>query len=112
MKGDNQPLIVKPVSLSEQAYQIIKEAIITNSIKAGEILTEEQLASQLNISRTPIRTALKQLVLEHLAEVNENKNVVVSNITEDDVKNVCAVRKALEPLAEADYSFQKNTVPG
>lgn len=110
MKGNDQPLIVKPVSLSEQAYQIIKEAIITNRIKAGEILTEEQLASQLNISRTPIRTALKQLVLEHLAEVNENKNVVVSNITEDDVKNVCAVRKALEPLAVeliTDTSIEK-----
>lgn len=110
MKVDNRPVIVKPVSLSEQAYQIIKEEIITNRIKPGEILTEEQLASQLSISRTPIRTALKQLVLEHLAEVNENKNVVVSNITTEDVKNVCAVRKALEPLAVeliTDTSIEK-----
>lgn len=98
MKDDNRLQIVKPVSLSEQAYEIIKEEIITNRIKPGEILTEEQLASRLNISRTPIRTALKQLVIERLAEVNENKNVVVSNITKEDVKSVCAVRKALEPL--------------
>lgn len=112
MKTDNRPVIVKPVSLSEQAYEIIKEEIITNRIKAGEILTEEQLASRLNISRTPIRTALKQLVLEHLAEVNENKNVVVSNITAEDVKNVCAVRKALEPLAVeliTDPAVEKKT---
>lgn len=99
MKADSRAIIVKPVSLSDQAYQIIKEEIITNQIKPGEILTEEQLASRLNISRTPIRTALKQLVVEKLAEVNENKNVVVSNITQQDVRNVCSVRKVLEPLA-------------
>lgn len=99
MRNEGKPLIVKPVSLSEQAYQIIKEEIITNKIKAGEILTEEQLASELQISRTPIRTALKQLVMEHLATVNENKNVVVSNVTEQDVRNVSTVRMVLEPLA-------------
>lgn len=100
--------IVKPVSLSDQAYEIIKEQIITNQIKAGELLTEEQLATRLNISRTPVRSALKQLVMERLAEINESKKVVVSKITQQDVKEVCEVRKALEPLALENIDV-KNT---
>jgi DNA-binding transcriptional MocR family regulator len=75
MSTDKKKKIVKPVTLSEQAYAIIKDEIITNQIKPGDLLTEEQLSERLSISRTPIRSALKQLVMEHLAEVNENKIV-------------------------------------
>ena len=39
-------------TLSDKAYRIIKEAIVSNSYKPGDILTEEMLADQLSISRT------------------------------------------------------------
>ena len=99
MGTEKKKKIVKPVTLSEQAYAIIKDEIITNQIKPGDLLTEEQLSERLSISRTPIRSALKQLVMEHLAEVNENKIVTVSNVTSQDISNVLVVRCSLEPLA-------------
>lgn len=99
MGTEKKKKIVKPVTLSEQAYAIIKDEIITNQIKPGDLLTEEQLSERLSISRTPIRSALKQLVMEHLAEVNENKIVMVSNVTSQDIANVLVVRCSLEPLA-------------
>lgn len=91
--------IEKRPSLSDQAYEQIKDAIIMNRFKPGDVLAEEQLAERLDISRTPIREALKQLVFEHIAEISETKNVVVSNVTLQDISNVSVVRRALEPLA-------------
>ncbi|MBD7910484.1 MULTISPECIES: GntR family transcriptional regulator [Clostridium] len=92
-------VIKKNQTLSDKAYEVIKEAIISNKLKPGEVLGEEKLAYQLKISRTPIKAALLRLVYEEIAEVNESKNVVVSDITKQDIDNITIVRKSLEPLA-------------
>ena len=70
-------------TLADRAYEIIKEAIIANELKPGQVLTEEGLAEKLQISRTPIKSALLRLVYEEIAEYNGSKNVVVSDITEN-----------------------------
>ncbi len=88
----------KDKTLSEKAYEIIKTAIIANEFKPGDVLAEEALAEQLSISRTPIRAALKQLQFEHMLEP-DNKNLVVSEVTVQDVSNVSVVRCTLETLA-------------
>ena len=54
--------IKKNLPLKDQAYQAIKQAIYSNTLVPGTPLTEEQLSSTLSISRTPIRSALQQLV--------------------------------------------------
>lgn len=94
----NLSSIKRNVPLSEKSYQIIKEAIIKNELKPGDILAEEKLSAQLSISRTPSRTALQQLVFDGLAEININKNVVVTNVTETDIANISIVRCNLEIL--------------
>lgn len=86
----------KGMTLSEQAYEIIKDAIMKNQFKSGDILAEQPLAEKLNISRTPIKVALNRLVYENIAQVNANNNIVVSNITEDEVKDITEVRELLE----------------
>jgi DNA-binding GntR family transcriptional regulator len=91
--------IKKNPRLSDKAYEIIKEAIISNKLKPGEVLGEEKLADELQISRTPIKAALLRLVYEEIAEVNESKNVVVSDITKQNIDDITVVRKSLEPLA-------------
>ena len=58
--------IRKNITLKDQAYEQIRQAINTNTLKPGTALTEEQLSSMLSISRTPIRSALQQLVYEKL----------------------------------------------
>ena len=61
-------------SLSERAYEILKQAIVTGEFRQGQLLTEEQLAQELAISRTPVRSAVKQLEYEGLVEVNTSRN--------------------------------------
>jgi len=92
-------VIKKDKSLSDKAYDIIKEAIISNKLKPGEILAEEKLAEELQISRTPIKAALLKLVYEEIAEINQSKNVVVSDITQKEIEDITLVRESLESLA-------------
>lgn len=92
-------VIKKDKSLSDKAYEIIKEAIISNKLKPGEILAEEKLAEELQISRTPIKAALLKLVYEEIAEINQSKNVVVSDVTQKEIEDITLVRESLESLA-------------
>lgn len=83
-------------TLSDKAYAIIKEAIVTNELKPGELLIEEKLAIQLNISRTPIRAALKRLMMERLV-VGSSKSIAVADISFSEMQNIMQVRKMIEP---------------
>lgn len=91
--------IKKNATLKEQAYSNIKQAIYSNSLKPGDALTEEQLSSSLSISRTPIRSALQQLVFEKLATTDTTGHIYVSTITEKDVSDITIMRQNLEPLS-------------
>lgn len=87
------------ISLSEQAYLIIKDAIVNNQLKPLTDLSEEMLAAQLGISRTPVRAAIKRLVFEKLVIMKPGKTAVVADISENDIHKVFAVRIGLEPIA-------------
>ena len=52
------------VSLSEQAFHILKEEIATGKLKVGDPLPEEKISAQLGISRTPLRGALVKLEMK------------------------------------------------
>lgn len=90
--------VKKEPSLADKAYHEIKAAIIANNLKPDETLTEETLAEQLGISRTPIRSALHRLLYEEFV-VQKGKNIVVAGITEHDVRDVNVVRLRLEPAS-------------
>lgn len=88
----------KDQSLTDKAYSAIKNAIMTNELTPGTVLTEENLASQLGISRTPLRAALQRLQHEEIVMQN-GKTMVVAEVTERDVRDISVVRIQLEPLA-------------
>ena len=69
---------------------------MTGEFRQGQILTEEQLAKELAISRTPVRSAVKQLEYEGLVEVNPSRNIIVAKITEKDIKDAVQARELVE----------------
>ena len=85
-------------SLSERAYQQIKEDITNGKLRPGDILREERLSEEIAISRTPIRAALQRLVYEGLAQIMENRSICVTNVTEKDIQELTQVRRELEML--------------
>ena len=90
----------KKESLAEKAYRMLKNAILDGELKPGEILTEEGMAELMQISRTPVRSALQQLTLEGMLRT-ERKNLVVAGVKEEEIKDIDQVRAELEPLSAA-----------
>ena len=88
-------------SLNEIIYEAFRTTIIQGKIPYGERINEKEYAVALNISRTPIRYALKQLEKEGLVDYIPKFGVVVKQITKKDAIEIYAVRKALENLATA-----------
>jgi len=87
----------KTISLADQVFGHIENDILSGKYQRGDILTETKLSSELGVSRTPIREALRRLEQEHLIE-ESGKGAVVIGITEDDLEDIFLVRSKLEGL--------------
>ncbi|SDM38564.1 GntR family transcriptional regulator [Halarsenatibacter silvermanii] len=83
-------------NLSDKAYRIIKNSIITCELEPGSYLSENMLAEALEMSRTPIREAIKLLQEENLLTAEKSQGIYVSDISLSDVKQLYATREALE----------------
>ena len=85
--------------LKARAYASIKNAIITGQLETDQRLIEEALASDLGISRTPIREALQQLEKEGLILRRSASGFAVKGVSEEDVEEILEVQRALESYA-------------
>ena len=86
-------------SLSNLVYRDLKEKILKNKLLPGDKLIEMEIASDLGVSRTPVREALKKLEEDGLVTSFPRKSFIVSKISVKEAKNLYIVRKSLEPLA-------------
>jgi DNA-binding GntR family transcriptional regulator len=88
-------------SLSEIVYQRLLEAILTSKYPQDAVLSELGLARELQVSRTPVHDALRQLAKDGLVVRQRNCRARVAGLTSDDVYEVFEMRKLLEgPAAE------------
>lgn len=87
------------LSLREAVYQTLRRAILTNTFQPGERLMEMKLASELGVSRTPVREAIHLLEKESLVKLEPHRGVVVAGITLKQLRDVLEVRSMLEELA-------------
>lgn len=85
--------------LSQKVYRELKTEIIKGSLKPGTKLSEGKIAKQMEVSRTPIREALRELAAEGFVKISPNQGVVVSNASVEDVQEVLQIRGVLEGLA-------------
>ena len=85
-------------SLTEQAYRVIEEEIVTLRLKPGDVLSEQLLSATTSIGRTPIREALQRLAREGLITILPRKGILVSDINPRNQLLVLEVRRELERL--------------
>ncbi len=85
-------------SLAERAYATIEERIVTAELAPGSVLSEQTLADELGIGRTPVREALQRLANEGLVTVLPRRGVLVSEVNVQTQFEILAVRRALERL--------------
>jgi len=87
------------MSLRDKIYNKIREKILNGQYKAGETLTETQIAREVGASRTPVREAIRQLELEGLITSVPNKGLIVSEISEQEIEDIFEIRTHIEGLA-------------
>ena len=86
-------------SLTDEIVDIIRERILKGEYKIGEKIKENRIATELKVSRTPIREAFKQLENEGLIDYIPNRGCFAKGFTRQDIEDIYAVRKSLEILA-------------
>src|SRR5258708_432911 len=83
----------------DDVHQAIREAILDRRFPPGMRLNVEELASQLGVSLTPVRSAIQLLAADGLVDVHSRSGTFVATLTRRDLEETFDIRCALECLA-------------
>ena len=92
-------MIIEHKPLPDKIAEYIRNQIIQGKLKPGEKILEAQLAEDLNISRTPIREAIRLLECEGFVELLPRRGAIVKEFSEKDFEDTVEVKACLETLA-------------
>jgi DNA-binding GntR family transcriptional regulator len=82
---------------TEYAALVIRERILNGSFPDGMPLRQDELAKKLDLSRMPVREALRQLEAEGLVDFQPRKGAVVATLSPDDIVEIYELRAQIEP---------------
>lgn len=77
----------------------LREAILRGQLKPGQKLDQNELAELLNVSRSPVREALRTLAAEGLVEVYPHRGAVVAELSPEEFEEISIIRVVLEGMA-------------
>src|SRR3954466_8539940 len=84
---------------ADEIALVVEEAIVSGELPPGTVLRQEQLSERFNVSRTPIREALRRLAALGLVSFVPNRGVRVRTLSRDELWEAFLVRAELESLA-------------
>lgn len=93
---------------TQQAYDRIRESIITLELAPGTIVNEQRLADDLHVGAVPVREALKLLAHDELIVITPRHGLYVADVSLPDLEQISEVRLTLEPLC-AGLAAQRAT---
>lgn len=99
---------IQQTTLADAVCERIRRAIIMGTLQPGQRLSEPALATQLTVSRSPVREALQRLQLEGLVVGQTNRSCTVWNPSIADIKEIFSLREMIETLA-AEWCIDKLT---
>ena len=97
-------------SLSLKARKKTEEFILQGILKAGDKITERDLADRLSMSRAPVREAIRELIGVGLLEQISARQIVVRQLLLSEVKEIFSIRAMLEGKAAASAAERFQTV--
>jgi DNA-binding GntR family transcriptional regulator len=100
-KKTNVPQARLPVvksSLSEQAFGMLEEMIVTLQLPPGTLWSEAALSETLGIGRTPVREAVQRLAEYHLVVIMRRHGIRIADVNEQEQLLVLETRRELERL--------------
>lgn len=97
LRGDLSPIhLQRPASASVQAFAALRHAIVTLKLRPGQPFSEQEVAQQFGVSRTPVREAFIKLAETGLVEVRPQRGSFVRKISLKAVRDARFVREAIE----------------
>ncbi len=105
---DKESKKIQHLTVTDQVLEQLMDWIMDGKIHMGQKLNTEDLAQQLGVSRMPVREALTTLKKQGLVETIPYIGARVVKLTQNDVREIYIMRKALEPVA-AYYTCKKIT---
>ncbi|CDO88961.1 hypothetical protein AWC29_21915 [Mycobacterium triplex] len=84
---------------SDLAYRLIRRAIAEGDFEPGSRLVEQRIGEMFDLSRTPVREALRALAADGLVVIERNRGAVVATMSETDIRDQYELRARLESLA-------------
>jgi DNA-binding GntR family transcriptional regulator len=91
-------------TISDQVYDHIKRLILSGVLKGGEKIPGVRIADQLNVSRTPVREAIRKLAEYGLIMIKPRSYALVATISPKEARNLSLVRLALEKLSFRSFA--------
>ena len=91
--------LLKPIvmpSAKQKVASELRKAILSRKLKEGEVLSLESIATQLNVSITPVREAFQILDRDGLIKLRQNKGAIVLGITDTYIRDHYQLRAILE----------------
>jgi DNA-binding GntR family transcriptional regulator len=97
---ETEPMSVSnTANINEAAYAALRERIVSGELQPGAPLSERALCEALEVSRTPLREAIKMLAREGLVEISATRRAKVASVTLDEAANMLTLLAALEGLS-------------
>lgn len=91
-------------TISDQVYDHIKKLILSGALKGGEKIPEISIADQLNVSRTPVREAIRKLAEYGLVILKPRSYAQVATISPKEGRDISLVRLSLEKLSFRSFA--------
>ncbi|WP_164512316.1 GntR family transcriptional regulator [Oceaniglobus ichthyenteri] len=91
----------KPLTLTDRAYAMIRDQIVSRTLEPGAAFTEADLAGILGMSKTPVREALLRLQVEGFVRAIPRRGHVVAPIQISEIRDIFAFRSLIEGEAAA-----------
>ncbi len=86
-------------SLSDQVYALVKSEILKGNLKMGDRISEDNLAAEFGVSRTPIREALRRLSEYGLVNLSPRSHASITFISKEAADDIAELRVDLESFA-------------
>ena len=100
---------IEAVRLSSKVYDALKSKIVSGQLSAGTKVSQRDMASQMGVSRTPVRDAMLQLEQEGLLKSIGNGFLVVAEMPIEDMKRTYELRALLEGFAAEEVARKRNS---
>ncbi|HZJ10776.1 MAG TPA: GntR family transcriptional regulator [Trueperaceae bacterium] len=90
---------IRTERVTDTVYQMLRERIVDQRFQPGSKINVDEIAKQLDVSRTPVHEALTMLATDGLVEVKPRRGTFVTEFTSKDYAETLDIRRALEVLA-------------